>query len=237
MRVSSILFVFIVETSVKAAKTATRASSFAGSTTAAIFPPVGADTAANSLFPNPSVVGYAGPTITGDEAAVLQTAPAAPFVDSVFPLVEPQPLEAAPTASFDILTHLGSLSPFRSLPPTTFGVINASAVVPDDCTLTQVHLLHRHGARYPTIGANEVAAAVHAAATSEEGFEATGPLKFLNTWTYKLGAEILTPFGRSQMFNLGMGFRVKYGELLKEATELPVFRTLSEGFNKFPLSY
>ncbi|KAF5349760.1 hypothetical protein D9758_010177 [Tetrapyrgos nigripes] len=63
------------------------------------------------------------------------------------------------------------------------------------------------------------ATVLHVAANNGTGFTASGPLEFLNTWTYKLGSEILTPFGRSQLFNLGVGFRVKYGELLKGFTD------------------
>ena len=44
----------------------------------------------------------------------------------------------------------------------------------------------------------------------------------------QLGAEVLTPFGREQLFDMGIGTRLKYGELLKGFTGLPVFRTTSE---------
>jgi hypothetical protein len=81
-----------------------------------------------------------------------------------------------------------------------YGLPDASPLIPDGCELRQVHLLHRHGARYPTSGSAPAsfAATVHAAAANGS-FSAKGPLSFLNTWTYKLGAEILTPFGREQM--------------------------------------
>ncbi|KAF9462121.1 histidine phosphatase superfamily [Collybia nuda] len=122
---------------------------------------------------------------------------------------------------------MGALSPWQSV--ESFGLSNASPLVPKGCSIVQVHLVHRHGARYPTSDALPAvfAAKLHAAATGK-GFSASGPFEFLNTWTYKLGAETLTPFGRSQLFNLGMGFRMKYGELLKGFSNLPVFRTTSE---------
>ena len=44
------------------------------------------------------------------------------------------------------------------------------------------------------------------------GWKGSGDLVFLNGWTYKLGAEILTPFGREQLFQLGVGFRIKCAE-------------------------
>ncbi|KAJ7239615.1 histidine phosphatase superfamily [Mycena haematopus] len=107
--------------------------------------------------------------------------------------------------------------------------LSSSAKIPAGCTVQQVHLLHRHGARYPTSGSApaDFAAALHAVAATGN-LSASGPLAFLNTWTYKLGAEILTPFGRAQLFELGVGFRVKYGDLLKGFTDLPVWRTTSE---------
>ena len=102
------------------------------------------------------------------------------------------------SATFDRARSWGSLSPWWSL-GDAWG-LDSSQVIPHGCELTQVHLLHRHGARYPpsVSGPATFAAKIHAAATSN-GFNASGPLEFLNTWTYKLGAELLTPFGRQQL--------------------------------------
>jgi hypothetical protein len=214
-----------------AANAPRRASSFAGSTSSAIFPPPNATiTATGTLFLDGSQVGFPGPTATGDEPAAIETAPAVAVVDSIFPLIKPDPLGGPAKDDgkpFNILQNVGQLSPWQSV--DSFGLPKASAKIPKGCSLTQVHLLHRHGARYPT-GDSSVpsfAQKVHTTA-STTGFTATGPASFLNTWTYKLGAEILTPFGRSQPFNLGVGFRVKYGELLNDFHDLPVFRTTSE---------
>lgn len=93
-------------------------------------------------------------------------------------------------------------------------------------------LLYRHGARYPTTGALPGTFAQKVInATKAGGFNASGELAFLSTWQYKLGAELLTPFGRSQNFELGVAYRQMYGELLNNFTEagtLPVFRTQSQ---------
>ena len=72
-----------------------------------------------------------------------------------------------------------------------------------------MYLLYRHGARYPTSGAgpSTFAAKVHNASIAKGGFKATGELAFLADWTYKLGAELLTPFGRLQNFELGVEYR------------------------------
>lgn len=191
------------------------ASSFAGSTSTAVFPPPNATiTSTGTFFPDASEVGFAGPTpsaclisyshtltnnnvlIAGDEADAIATGPAVVTQDSTFPLFNP------PTAdkkkNFDVLQTWGNLAPWQSV--KSFGLPDASALIPAGCSITQVHLLHRHGARYPTSGLPPAmfATALHKAATTT-GFTASGPLSFLNTWTYKLGAEILTPFGRSQL--------------------------------------
>jgi len=82
----------------------------------------------------------------------------------------------------------------------SFGLPDASPVIPEGCGLNAVHLLMRHGARYPTSdsGPSQFAAEIYSAA-SNEGFSVTGDLEFLATWTYKLGAEILTPVGREEL--------------------------------------
>jgi hypothetical protein len=66
--------------------------------------------------------------------------------------------------------------------------------------LSNSTLLHRHGALYPSsgVGPATFVAKLHEVANSEAGFKANGYLELLRNWTYKLGAEILTPFGRSQ---------------------------------------
>ncbi|TFK77210.1 phosphoglycerate mutase-like protein [Pluteus cervinus] len=202
------------------------ASSFAGSTSTAIFPPPGASVGAEAaFFPDAAEVGFAGPTPTGDEAEAIQTAPVIAENNNIFPLIKPTTADKQP--NFDITQHWGNLSPWQS--QQSFGLQNATPVIPSGCMLNQVHLVHRHGARYPTSGEPaSVFPAELQAAVQARNVSASGPLTFLNTWTFKLGAELLTPFGRSQLFNLGIGFRVKYGDLLKDFHDLPVFRTTSE---------
>ncbi|GAA5868433.1 hypothetical protein JCM3774_005376 [Rhodotorula dairenensis] len=167
-------------------------------------------------FPGHDQIGYAGPTPTGTEAMAAATS--YPSYYDTSPIAPPSHLESS---EFNILHHLGNLSPWRTV---NFG-LTGTAQVPEGCTVEQVQLLHRHGARYPTTGtgvskfADEVVGA--------EGFKALGNLSFLNGWKNPLGLEILTPFGREQLFNLGVSFRTKYGSLLKEG-QRPVFRTESQ---------
>ncbi|KAH9937170.1 histidine phosphatase superfamily [Fomitopsis serialis] len=213
-----------------AAPAAESASAFAGSTASAVYPPPGATiTSDESYFPDAEQVGYPGPTPTGAEAEAIATAPVAALNTNAYPLVAPQTPYSGTGTPFQLIRSWGNLSPWFSVGSDAFGLPTADPQIPSGCELEQVHLLHRHGARYPTSGSapSSFAATVQAAA-SGSGFSATGPLEFLNTWTYKLGAEILTPFGRQQPFDLGVAFRVKYGQLLTEFTDLPVFRTTSE---------
>ncbi|XAO23465.1 hypothetical protein I312_102243 [Cryptococcus bacillisporus CA1280] len=210
------------------------ADSNVGSTTSDVFPPAG--TSVNSkLFPPESVVGYPGATVTGVEPAAAATAPAYAYNDGTsnnYPLVADQPNNNS-SGNFDVFKYWGNLSPWYSVPSSFYGLNDTSPLVPDGCSITQVHLLYRHGARYPTSGAgpSTFAAKLATATAQGGGFNATGDLSFLNTWTYKLGAELLTPFGRLQNFELGVAFRQQYGELLNNFTEqgaLPVFRTESQ---------
>lgn len=136
------------------------------------------------------------------------------------------------SSTFDIKRYWGNLSPWYSIPSSDYGLPDASPLIPSGCDIVQLHLLYRHGARYPTSGAAPATFAAKVAnATKAGGFAAAGDLAFLADWTYKLGAELLTPFGRTQNFLLGVEHRQLYGHLLNNFTEkgtLPVFRTESQ---------
>ncbi|KAF2439604.1 phosphoglycerate mutase-like protein [Karstenula rhodostoma CBS 690.94] len=173
-----------------------------------------------SLFPPESVVGFAGPTPAGLEPAAAQTAPAYPYNEgdaNEFPLVNPQPHGSSTGFTFDIGKYWGNLSPWYSLHSADYGLPDADPLIPEGCEITQLHLLYRHGARYPTSDAAPPTFAHKIANATETGFE--------------LGAELLTPFGRSQNFLLGVAYRQLYGHLLNNFTEagtIPVFRTESQ---------
>ncbi|WRT68776.1 uncharacterized protein IL334_005756 [Kwoniella shivajii] len=172
----------------------------------------------------PTSIGYAGPTPTGSEPALLATAPVLPIYTNVHPLVAPT--EKAKN-NFNIIQHWGNLSPFFSV--ASHGLPESSSLLPERCEMEQLHWLQRHGARYPTSYPEGPSAFASRIMNSKSNWNATDDLEFLNNWSYQLGAEILTPFGRSQLFNLGVSARVKYGFLLnKMKGRLPVFRTESQ---------
>ncbi|KIY71949.1 phosphoglycerate mutase-like protein [Cylindrobasidium torrendii FP15055 ss-10] len=198
---------------------------YVGSTTRDAFPPPSPTNAFPSLFP--TNVGYAGETPTGAEPALIATAPAQPLHTGAPVLVPPKESE-----KFDIFKKWGNLAPWYSVEKGTFGV-DSGPEVPETCAITGLHLLHRHGARYPTAWASYGGPANFSSRLNAvaEGIEASGELSFMNEWTYKLGEELLTPFGRQQLYDLGISMRLKYGFLLSnftEANRLPVFRTESQ---------
>ncbi|KAF9517077.1 hypothetical protein BS47DRAFT_1359844 [Hydnum rufescens UP504] len=205
---------------------------FAGNTAA--FPPPGVPID-HSLFPPGEVLGLKGRPLvgifsaasiqlSGDEAFAVQTAPAYAYNHDFVPLIQPDVEKSRRKHRFpgDIdlckatmkksrgrkrshstqcdhgeISHLGS--------PPRSGWTEASPLIPGHCALTQVHMVHRHGARYPTGGEGPslFASKLHDAAQTGK-LRFTKDLAFLNSWTYKLGEELLTPFGRKQMFDLGV---------------------------------
>ncbi|KAH7929279.1 phosphoglycerate mutase-like protein [Leucogyrophana mollusca] len=210
---------------------------YVGSTEVHNFPPASPTNAFPELFP--TNVGYAGGTPTGAEPALIATAPSYPLHTGAAQLVLPTKLheskdskESPKNDDFNLFRSWGNLSPWYSVGKGAFGV-ESGPEPPETCRITGLHLLHRHGARYPTSWANyggpaSLASKLHKSAAD---WEATGKLSFLNDWTYKLGEEVLTPFGRQQLFDLGVSMRLKYGFLLKNFTEsntIPVFRTESQ---------
>jgi hypothetical protein len=57
-----------------------------------------------------------------------------------------------------------------------------------------VKLMYRYPTSYP-----DGPAAFASKLSEDAGWKASGGLEFLNDWKYKLGSELLTPFGRSQL--------------------------------------
>ena len=137
----------------------------------------------------------------GAEAEAIATAPVAAYSFDIYPLINPLQIPGGIVPPFNPLQWLGNLSPWRSSEPGRWGLPYASPQIPLGCELEQVHLLSRHGARYPSTGeaVTKFGLMLQEALLNGTGFEGTGPLTFLNSWQYKLGAEILTAFGRKQM--------------------------------------
>ena len=150
---------------------------------------------------------FAGPTPTGAEPFLAQTNPA-PFASVSY--IPPSPIETQePIAGNDengnIFEHMGKLSPYFAGPG--FGV--EEYPLPEGAEIVWLNMLHRHGARYPT-GPFDLTEALENA-SGEAKFD--HELSFLNAWTYKLGEQILTSFGRQMLYDNGVRHNVEYGHL------------------------
>jgi 3-phytase len=111
--------------------------------------------------------------------------------------------------------YWGNLSPYH--PADGFGIDDNG--IPSGCAVSQVHVLHRHGQRFPTTYFNDggniqrFAAKIRNASINGK-LRATGPLSFLNTYQNRLGASTLTAVGAQTLFSSGSTFWTKYGRLL-----------------------
>ena len=147
------------------------------------YPPPSPTNAFPSLFP--SDVGYPGPTPTGAEPALVATAPSYPIHTGAPHLLPPQvlPNRTHPHPAFDIFSHWGNLSPWFSVHPHAFG-LNSTIDPPNGCRITALHLLHRHGARYPTGSASYGGPANFSVRlqSAPPSWAAHGQLAFLNKW-------------------------------------------------------
>ena len=133
--------------------------------------------------------------------------------------------------SDDIFRNLGQVSPYHPA-DDLFPETNGQQVVPKNCTIKQVHILHRHGARYPTggsTGGEYLFGQKIQNATKAGKLNATGDLAFLNHWNYTLGTEVLTHVGSQELFDSGVKHYYQYAKLLENLTEhKPVIRTTSQ---------
>jgi hypothetical protein len=141
---------------------------------------------------------WAGPTPTGEAPFLVQTNPA-PFASVSY--IPNQPLETQVPISGNrdnknIFQLHGQLSHYFPN-PDGFGVDEYP--LPAGSNVTFVYMLSRHGSRYPTVGSGAPKLGEKLMkANSNSTLKATGDLAFLNTWQYKLGAEILVPVGKQE---------------------------------------
>lgn len=113
------------------------------------------------------------------------------------------------TNNSNIFQLFGQLSHYF---PNPIGLGVNEYALPAKANITALYMLHRHGSRYPTTGSG--APTTGQKITNATGqFKAMGALSFLNIWTYKLGAEILVPVGKQEMFDSGVLHQYLYGHL------------------------
>ncbi|RPD56732.1 acid phosphatase [Lentinus tigrinus ALCF2SS1-7] len=93
---------------------------------------------------------------------------------------------------------------------------------PAGCEINQVHILQRHGARYPNSDDGELYSRAVEHISSAEKFS-DKRLKFLEDYEYELGADDLVPFGAAQSFESGEIAFKRYANLVSP-TEIPYVR-------------
>lgn len=142
--------------------------------------------------------------------------------------------EQASVESYNVVRFLGGAGPYVQHPG--YGI---STDIPDQCTLEQVHLLSRHGERYPSKG---VGKKLESIVTKVNNYNQTfkGELAFLNDYTYfvpdrKYYEKETSPInsegtfsGTTDALRHGSSFRAKYNSLFNSSEEtLKVFTSNS----------
>ncbi|SPO27387.1 related to 3-phytase A precursor [Ustilago trichophora] len=135
----------------------------------------------------------------------------------------------------DIFHNLGQYSPWFPADAASF-----QSTVPDQCTVTFVSQLERHGSRYPTNGAykelrktlrqigNHLKRVPDASKHNKVDSEGLDPeLKWLRHWVEtkktedgglrnRLGNSELTPYGQYEAYSSGWRFYEQYADLFKD---------------------
>ncbi|RAL04804.1 histidine phosphatase family protein [Aspergillus ibericus CBS 121593] len=171
---------------------------------------------------------FQGYTATGAAPFLAQTNPA-PFGNPATytvndPLETSQPIHGGENRN--IFHHMGNLSPYY---PRADGFGVDEYVRPKGSNITQMHLLHRHGSRYPSKEESDRLAdwAQDFANAIAHGAVFKDELAFLHDWSYTLGAAILTTRGRQDLFDSGVLNFFNYGHLYTEGTKI-VARTTTQ---------
>ncbi|EFX06705.1 histidine phosphatase [Grosmannia clavigera kw1407] len=135
-------------------------------------------------------------------------------------------LGSSPVTDYNVYSrYWGQLSPYASNADDLFGVNDVG--VPAGCGLEQAHLLQRHAQRFGTgefddapndaTFGDRVASwqARRAKSTRNSSCSAfSGPLAFLNQYSYTLSESVLTGIGATTEFSNGVAFWNRYGRLL-----------------------
>ncbi|KAL4862858.1 hypothetical protein BDV12DRAFT_206913 [Aspergillus spectabilis] len=166
---------------------------------------------------------YEGVTATGSAPMLVETNPVyvgqKTFVAND-PLQTSQPIQGAKHRN--IFHLMGNLSPYF-VSEEGFGVDEFP--LPEDATISQVHLLHRHGSRYPSDSEGTSQWAQKIANATALGTRFTEGLAFLNDWTWREGVNILVPKGRQELYDSGVLHFYNYGALYKNSSKLVVRST------------
>ncbi|CAI4216410.1 unnamed protein product [Parascedosporium putredinis] len=159
---------------------------------------------------------WPGPTLTGQPAFLAQTVafkPSETYVPNE-PLVTSIPIQGMTSQNQSIFNMMGYLSPYFPSPGLALMSI-------------RFHLAHRSSNfMYPTLG-SQVELFGQRLAAAAATFKASGALKFLNDWKYELGAEILVPKGRQELYDSGVLHSYMYSRLYDPNTKI-IARTTTQ---------
>lgn len=101
--------------------------------------------------------------------------------------------------------------------------------MPPGSNVSWLNMVHRHGSRYPEIGGRGAERALGKKLMDAMGkFKAHGQLSFLNSWRFMLGAEILVPIGKQELFNSGTLHYYQYGHLFPNNGSKIIARTTTK---------
>ncbi|KDQ13675.1 hypothetical protein BOTBODRAFT_175389 [Botryobasidium botryosum FD-172 SS1] len=129
-------------------------------------------------------------------------------------------LDTAPTLlPPSIARNLGPYAPY----------FNATTYVPppSSCVVTQVNILERHGARYPTQGTSDDAQAT-ISKIKKIGVKVDSPLAFIASYEWDLGVEDLLNFGAQESYDAGAIAYQRYPSLFSTFSgQIPFVRSTS----------
>lgn len=149
-----------------------------------------------------------------------------------------QPATAVHTGStydsgFNMKQNWGAYSPYFDTGKPFNGISENSLqgihTLPETCSYKQVHILHRHGDRYPAGGTADKIEVV-AEKLKAMSKEPHKKLAWLKDWEYALGRELLVSTGVATLFTSGSKFWGSHGQLLYNTTNT----SWNSGLNKFP---
>ena len=164
---------------------------------------------------------YPGPTATALMAPFLIQTDTASFTSGTVgvnsPLQTAYPITGN-TNNSNVFQLMGQLSSYFPN-PVGFGV--SEYPIPPGANLTTVHLLSRHGSRYPTSDSSVSTFGSKVYNLTRTGTaQWGGALSFLTNWQYTLGSEILVPRGRQELFDSGVLFYYNYGSLYNTSEKI-----------------
>ncbi|KAF7671096.1 3-phytase a precursor [Alternaria burnsii] len=171
---------------------------------------------------------FQGPTQTGAAPFLAQTN-LAPFAGVSY--IPNTPLEtqipiAGNADNKNIFQSLANISPYFPN-PRGFGVNEYS--IPPGTNVTWLNMVHRHGSRYPEVSGEAAERTLGKKLSDAAGkFTGHGPLSFLNDWKFLLGAEILVPNGKQELFTSGTLHYYQYGHLYPNNGSKVVVRSTTQ---------